>query len=239
MVDVKIHCKVLSLFKNNIMKELLYFMTITSLLMISLTNCNQKEVMIEEETNAISVCMKEEQKELPAIPASDCNLNDLISEGTISNSVEEPIRTHKYLNLKPSSKPLDKILSQYIFQEDGDYQKFYLLEKKAHFSSIIYRYDKDNYSTVHLTTINNNTCDLIDNVLLEERDVFQGESVGITSIQLDNANFISTFYEEDIDYSNLDAWNNDNHAVKYEIDSTGIILEEYTGDNFLIDTLEL
>lgn len=187
---------------------------------------HKKVILVNNEEEIIS----KKVNESTAIPS--CNLNELISESKISTSISEPVRLHKYLNIKPPMKQMDKTLAKNIFEESPDYQKFYLLEKTEDFSSFIYRHDREDFTTVNLTTIENKTCQLIDNVLLEERDYFEGEMTGTTSIQVDESSFISTFYEESIDFNDFENWKEDPFAVRYEIDSTGMILEEYEeGEN--------
>lgn len=198
---------------------------------IFIANKNKRDAIELDKEKAILIHFnhEEEPSEKINIPriAPSCNLNELISEANIYTPVSEPIRMYKYLNIKPPMKTLDVTIAKNIFKESADYQKFYLLEKSDDFSSFIYRHDKEDFTTVNLTTIENETCQLIDNVLLEERDLFEGEITGTTSIQVDESSFISTFYEESIDFNDFESWKEDPFAVRYEIDSTGMILEEY------------
>ncbi len=162
------------------------------------------------------------------LPRQLCDLNNLISEGEIQNIQSDTISIYKYLILKPEIKTLDKALASNIFSEKADYQKFYLIEKNEVFSSLIYRFDKDGYSSVHLTTIDNGTCELIDNILLEERDTFQGEIVGTTSIQINPSTYMTTFFEEGIDYNN-NFWKDNPYTMEFIIDDTGEIFEYSNG----------
>ncbi|MGK0388755.1 MAG: hypothetical protein ACI94Y_001487 [Maribacter sp.] len=204
---------------------------------IFITNRNTRNIIEtnHKKTTLIHFNTEEEppEKIKDSVPVPACNLNKLISNYKISTTISEPVRMHKYLNIKPPMKPLDKTIARNIFEESADYQKFYLLEKTANFSSFIYRHDREGFTTVNLTTIENKTCQLIDNVLLEERDIFEDEMTGTTSIQIDESSFISTFYEENVDFNDFENWQTDASAVRYEIDSTGIILEEYEDGEYL------
>ncbi len=144
----------------------------------------------------------------------------------------KPISLARYLEFKPETTELDELLSEQIFKEAADYQKFYFLENKGAFSVFLYRYDKDDHTTIHLTTIDNETIELIDNILLEERDIFENEVVGTTSLQVGTSSFFTTFYEKGMDYEDIRIWENDEFKIEYDINEDGTINEHYSDEHW-------